>query len=306
MDSGTHGRGVATGNGPSAASADATGKDRYITLNGLRAHYVEWGEPGRPVIVMLHGLRSYARTFAPLAARLAGSHRILAVDARGRGDSDWDPQGEYYTSAYVSDLEQFADRLGLERFILLGHSMGGTTSYVYAARHPERVTALVVEDIGPGSSISGEGAERIKREMGDTPAEFPHYEAARAYWRTLRPGISEAALESRLNNTLRPGTCGRWLWKFDMPGIAKARLNSDPARQVDLWPHVEGLRCPTLVIRGGASDFLPAATAEAMTGRNPRVRAVEIPGAGHYVHDDAPDLFHHQIAQFLTDPEVNP
>ncbi|WP_079053726.1 alpha/beta fold hydrolase [Streptomyces graminilatus] len=308
MDSGTHGGGEPTGTttGPSAAGPDTTGEDRFITLNGLRAHYVEWGEPGRPPIVMLHGLRSYARTFEPLAERLADRYHVLAVDARGRGDSDWDPQGEYYTSAYVADLEQFADRLGLDRFILLGHSMGGTTAYVYTARHPERVTALIVEDIGPGSSISGEGAERIKREVGNTPTEFPTFEAARAYWRTLRPGISEAALASRLTHTLRPGTCGRWLWKFDMGGIAKARLNPDPARQVDLWPHVDGLRCPTLVVRGGASDFLPAATAEVMAARNPRVRAVEIPGAGHYVHDDAPDAFHHQIAQFLTNPEVNP
>jgi pimeloyl-ACP methyl ester carboxylesterase len=304
MGSGTRGVGEPPATGPSAAEPDATGTDRFITLNGLRAHYVEWGEPDRPAVVMLHGLRSYARTFAPLAARLAGSHRILAVDARGRGDSDWDPHGEYHTSAYVSDVEQFADRLGLERFTLLGHSMGGATSYVYAARHPERVTALIVEDIGPGSSVSGEGAERIRREMANTPAEFPHFEAARAYWRTLRPGISEAALASRLRHTLRPGTCGRWLWKFDVQGIARARLDPDPGRQADLWPHVEGLRCPTLVIRGGASDFLPEATAEAMVARNPRVRAVEIPGAGHYVHDDDPGSFCRLVEQFLTSPEV--
>ncbi|GGS16884.1 hydrolase [Streptomyces humidus] len=306
MDGSTHGVSEATGAGPSAGDPDATGEDRFITLNGLRAHYVEWGDPGRPAIVMLHGLRSYARTFAPLAARLADSHRILAVDARGRGDSDWDPHGEYYTSAYVGDLEQFADRLGLDRFVLLGHSMGGATSYVYAARHPERVTALIVEDIGPGSSISGAGAERIKREMAGTPTEFPDFEAARAYWRTLRPGISEAALASRLRHTLRPGSCGRWLWKADMAGIARARLDPDPARRLDLWPHIDGLRCPTLVIRGGASDFLPAATAEAMTARNPRVRTADIPGAGHYVHDDDPDSFCRLVEQFLTGREVTP
>ncbi|GGL08191.1 alpha/beta fold hydrolase [Streptomyces flaveus] len=287
-----------------AADTTAVGQDRFITLNGLRTHYVEWGYEDRPAIVMLHGLRSYARTFEPLAQRLGDRYRVLAPDARGRGDSDWDPKGEYYTESYVADLEQFADRLGLDRFVLLGHSMGGTTTYVYAARHPERVGAAVVEDIGPGSSLSGEGAKRIKREVANTPPDFPSQEAARAYWRDIRPNISEDALDSRLRHTLAPDGEGRWRWKFDLAGIAAARLDPDPARQVDLWPYVDALRCPTLIVRGGESDFLPAATMAAMTQRNPRIHTVEIPGAGHYVHDDAPDLFHHRLTRFLRSSEV--
>ncbi|MGP4006857.1 alpha/beta fold hydrolase [Streptomyces sp. 4N124] len=287
-----------------AADTTAVGQDRFITLNGLRTHYVEWGDEDRPAIVMLHGLRSYARTFEPLAARLADRYRVLAPDARGRGDSDWDPKGEYYTDSYVADLEQFADRLSLDRFVLLGHSMGGTTTYVYAARHPEQVGAAVVEDIGPGSSLSGEGAERIKREVANTPRDFPSREAARAYWRGIRPNISEDALDSRLRHTLVPDGEGRWRWKLDLAGIAAARLDPDPARQVDLWPYVEALLCPALVVRGGESDFLPAGTAAAMTTRNPRIHAVEIPGAGHYVHDDAPELFHHHLTRFLRSAEA--
>ncbi|MGC9541876.1 alpha/beta fold hydrolase [Streptomyces sp. UG1] len=287
-----------------ATDTAPVGRDRFITLNGLRTHYVEWGDEDRPPIVMLHGLRSYARTFQPLAERLADRYRVLAPDARGRGDSEWDPQGAYYTESYVADLEQFADRLGLDRFVLLAHSMGGTTAYVYAARHPERVGAAVVEDIGPGSSLSGEGAERIKREVADAPRDFASREAARAYWRGIRPNISDSALDSRLRHTLTPDEEGRWRWKFDLAGIAAARLDPDPARQVDLWPYVEALRCPTLVVRGGESDFLPVATAAAMARRNPRIHTVDVPGAGHYVHDDAPDLFHDHVTGFLRSAEV--
>jgi len=287
-----------------AADTTVVAKDRFITLGGLRTHYVEWGAEDRPTIVMLHGLRSYARTFEPLAERLGEGYRVLATDARGRGDSDWDPNGQYYTESYVADLELFTDRLGLDRFVLLGHSMGGSTTYVYAARHPERVVAAVVEDIGPGSSLTGEGAERIKREVANTPGDFPSREAARAYWRGIRPHITEDALDSRVRHTLAPDEEGRWRWKFDLAGIAAARLDPDPAGQVDLWPYVEALRCPTLVVRGGESDFLPAATAAAMARRNPRVHTVEIPGAGHYVHDDAPELFHHHLTRFLRSSEV--
>ena len=268
------------------ATKPATGTDRFTTLNGLRVHYVEWGAPDAPPVVLLHGLRSSARTWEPVATALADRYRIIALDHRGRGDSAWDPAGDYSTGAYVSDLEQLAGTLALERFTLVGHSMGGTNAIVYAARNPGRVRLLAVEDIGPGSSASGAGAERVRRELAQTPREFAAIAEARAYWRGVRPDISDAALESRVENTLRRLPDGRWAWKFDLDGIARARLDPDPARHVDLWPHVEGLRCPVLVIRGARSDFLSAATCAEMAARQPLLRWTEVAAAGHYVHDD--------------------
>jgi pimeloyl-ACP methyl ester carboxylesterase len=268
------------------ATKPATGTDQFTTLNGLRVHYVEWGAPDAPPVVLLHGLRSYARTWEPVATALADRYRIIALDHRGRGDSAWDPAGDYSTGAYVSDLEQLAGSLALERFTLVGHSMGGTNAIVYAARNPGRVRLLAVEDIGPGSSASGAGAERVRRELAQTPREFAAIAEARAYWRGVRPDISDAALESRVENTLRRLPDGRWAWKFDLDGIARARLDPDPARHVDLWPHVEGLRCPVLVIRGARSDFLSAATCAEMAARQPLLCWTEVAAAGHYVHDD--------------------
>jgi pimeloyl-ACP methyl ester carboxylesterase len=268
------------------ATKPTTGTDQFTTLNGLRVHYVEWGAPDAPPVVLLHGLRSYARTWEPVATALADRYRIIALDHRGRGDSAWDPAGDYSTGAYVSDLEQLAGSLALERFTLVGHSMGGTNAIVYAARNPGRVRLLAVEDIGPGSSASGAGAERVRRELAQTPREFAAIAEARAYWRGVRPDISDAALESRVENTLRRLPDGRWAWKFDLDGIARARLDPDPARHVDLWPHVEGLRCPVLVIRGARSDFLSAATCAEMAARQPLLCWTEVAAAGHYVHDD--------------------
>ena len=144
-------------------------RSHYLSLNGLRFHYLEWSSKRAPTIVMLHGLRAYARTWDKLAPRFQDRFRVLALDQRGRGETEWDPEANYYTDAYLADLEAFVDALELERFILVGHSMGGTTAYVYTARHPDRIERTVVENIGPGSAVEGAGSERIFREMSETP-----------------------------------------------------------------------------------------------------------------------------------------
>ncbi|HEX6524591.1 MAG TPA: hypothetical protein VF070_31990, partial [Streptosporangiaceae bacterium] len=118
------------------------------------------------------------------------------------------------------------------------------------------------------------------------PREFATLGAARAYWRGVRPGISNEALSSRVRHTLRQEADGRWVWKFDLEGIARARLDPRPGRHADLWPHVTALRCPTLVLRGARSDFLAATTCAEMAARQPLLTWTEIPEAGHYVHDD--------------------
>jgi pimeloyl-ACP methyl ester carboxylesterase len=179
--------------------------------------------------------------------------------------------------------------------------MGGSVTYAYAARHPEQVAAAVVEDIGPGSSTDTAGADRILREMAATPAGFGSLEEVQAYWRRIRPGVTNEALASRVANTVRPGSDGRWEWKLDMAGIAAARRRGDPARSIDLWACVEALRCPTLVIRGGRSDFLPVATCQAMAARQPLVQWREVTDAGHYVHDDAPEMYLQLLTAFLDE-----
>jgi esterase len=283
------------------AQRETEPSSHLVDVNGLTYRYLEWGDPRAPTVVLLHGLRSYAYTWDGVARALSGSFRLIAPDFRGRGDSEWDPEQDYYPDAYVADLESLIEELGLMRFALVGHSMGGTVAYAYAARHPERVQALVIEDIGPGSSTDTAGAERVLREMAETPAGFASLDEVHAYWRRIRPGVTDEALASRVENTVRPGADGRWEWKLDMAGIAAARRRSDPTRSIDLWACVDALRSPTLVIRGGRSDFLPAETCRAMAERQRRLRWCEIAEAGHYAHDDAPDAFIELVAAFLDE-----
>lgn len=272
----------------------------FVHSNGLRLLCRQWGRADAPPIVLLHGLRGFSGTWRTLAAALSGQYRLIAVDQRGRGESAWDPDCNYYTDAYLADLEAVVDWFGLRRFVLIGHSMGGTTSYVYASRHPQHLAALVIEDIAPGASIEGPGARRIVAEMSTMPESFASWSEARAYWRTQRATLSEDAIEQRVTESLRATPGGKIEWCYDARGIAQTRVKPDPSRIVDLWPIVLQLEVPTLIVRGERSDFCPAETVAKMCSHNARISSVTVQNAGHYVHDDAPLLFEQHLTAFLS------
>lgn len=268
----------------------------FKNRSGLNLHYLSWGQPERPVLIMLHGLRSYAATWHILAPLLAEEFYIVALDQRGRGQSDWAEYSTYQTEYYVHDLEDLIEELKAEQIVLLGHSLGGANALEFTRRHPEQVRALIIEDIGPGSSTQGEGAERILREMQATPLSFNLWDEAAAFWKKLRPLIDEQGIQSRLQHTLVEKQ-GRIHWRHDQEGIAKARLTFP---SIDLWPAVERLNCPTLFIKGGLSDFLSAETLRQIREKKHHVQAVEIAGASHYVHDDQTEQFNQTVQDFLN------
>ncbi|MYN14425.1 alpha/beta fold hydrolase [Pusillimonas sp. TS35] len=276
-------------------------REYFQTINGLRLRVLEWGDTSAFPVVMMHGIRGYAETFATLAQALAPEFRVIAYDQRGRGESEWDPAREYYTDAYVSDLQALIASLGLTRYDMLGHSMGGINAMVYAAQRPSGLRRMVIEDAGPGAFENSRGATRIRGELETTPVSFATWAQARDFMRGLRPGVTEAARESRLRNMLKPAAAGGYTWRYDHAGIAHTRLNPDPARVVDLWPCVERIACSTLVLRGGASDYLQASAAEEMTRRNACIEWADIPDAGHYIHDDQPALVSRVVREFLLD-----
>lgn len=267
----------------------------FTNRSGLRLHFLRWGASTGVPMVMLHGLRAYAQTWESLVQSLGEDYCVYALDQRGRGLSDWAKPATYHTQSYVEDLEDLIAYLGLQRFVLLGHSLGGANALEYARQHPGRLLGLIIEDIGPGSSSQGDGAARIRREMGQTPLRFESWEAARAFWQASRPGLSEHGLASRLTHSMQERE-GAITWRHDQKGIAEARLSIEPT---DLWPAVRALDCPSLFIRGARSDFLPPATLQAMSASNPHVQMVEVADASHYVHDDQVAIFNGLVADFL-------
>lgn len=279
-------------------------RTRRIDARDIGIHVREWGDPAAPAMVLLHGLRGYSGTWRNLAAALSDRWRMVAFDARGRGESDWDADRNYYTDAYLADLETVVDTLGLDRFVLVGHSMGGTTSYCYAAKHPQRLDALVIEDITAGSAVAGAGFERIVAEMAALPTRFEGWAEARAYWRKLRPGVSDAAIEERLFESMRAGDDGAVVWCYDAEGIAATRVAPQPARVVDLHPVITAIRTSTLVIRGGRSDFCNLVKVRELEAVNPALVHASVADASHYVHDDAPESFARLVEGFLAGLKV--
>jgi pimeloyl-ACP methyl ester carboxylesterase len=158
--------------------------DRFIDVNGLRLHYLDWGTPkaGAQPMLLLHGYTGHAHTWGFFAPAMKGSYHVIALDQRGHGDSAWAQDG-YSHERMVSDIEGFAAALGLERLVLIGLSMGGLNAMGYMGRGALRVDKLVIVDIGP--EIMAEGAGRIRTANGTAiPEEFDSQDAAYQFMRS--------------------------------------------------------------------------------------------------------------------------
>ena len=275
-------------------------QDKTVTVNGLNLHYLDWGTPGRPPLVLLHGLRGDAHSWDDVSAATCQQYRVLALDQRGRGDSDWAKDGDYTTDAYVADLAAFSDALGLDSFILCGHSMGGRNSITFAGRYPERLQKLIIVDVGPQSDPRG--TERIAREIREVPEEFDSFEAVVEYMGKQNRFASDSVLRRRLQYATRQLPNGKFVWRYDLAIRAQRRQGAETppaAPTVDLWPVLAGIPCPTLVVRGTETDLLPLEVAQRMERELPHGRLVEVPRSGHMVFEDNPDDFIAALRDFL-------
>jgi pimeloyl-ACP methyl ester carboxylesterase len=273
--------------------------DKTVVVQGLRLHYLEWGDPSSPTLIALHGLRGHGHSWDSFSAPMAGAYHILALDQRGRGDSDWAPDGQYTTGAYVKDLEGFCEALQLRHFILMGHSMGGLNSLVFTARHPAMVTRLIIVDIGPEGDP--QGAARITREMIAAQEAYTSFEALFEAQQKSNPLLSPEVLRRRLTyqtKTLPNGTIG---WRYDVEIRRQWREDRRPPRE-DLWPAIATIPCPTLIVRGLETDVLPPHVAQRMVQVMPKAQLAHVEQAAHMVMEENPEGFLRVVRDFLECP----
>ena len=279
-------------------AADTKPIDRHIDANGLRLHYLDWGNDGAPPMLLLHGFSGHAHTWDIFARAVCGGFHVLALDQRGHGDTEWAKDGAYAIDDHVGDIAAFHDRLDLGPVVLIGLSMGGRNAIRFTSLHPGKVEKLVVVDIGP--DIDPRGAERVRQTAANAPEDFASIDDAIEYLRRANPTMSpasEAALRSRVEHGVNQLPNGRYTWKYDKALRDQRRAGAQPP--IDLWPAVRQIKAPTLIVRGGASDVFSPDTAKRMLEMIPGSRFVEIPGAGHSVPAEAPVEFERAVREFL-------
>lgn len=253
-------------------------KHETITLNGLRLHYVDYGAPSpdAPVMVMLHGLTSAWGAWRRVAEHFAPRYRVVALDQRGHGESEWAAADQYDTDSYLSDLEQFVDGLGLDRFVLVGQSMGGHHTIAYTARHPERVIAAIANDIPP--SVNRGEVDYSQTYPGGRHRRFASIEEWLAPRREQNPFSPEWAHQLAAQELLREVE-GGYEPKYD----PNAPMRWAPS---DLWDEAKTISRPIFFIRGGRSRVLDAQTLQDMDMAIPTARSVTLEKAGHLTYWD--------------------
>jgi pimeloyl-ACP methyl ester carboxylesterase len=256
-------------------------QSKFVQANGLQLHYLDFGNPTAPPIICIHGLSGNAHNFDGLAPHLAHRYHVLSLDVRGRGDSAWGAAADYNPVVYVADLDATITALGLGRVSLIGTSMGGIISMIFAGGYPERVERLVLNDIGP--EIDPVGLQRITDYFTDAPTEFRDMTEVAAYYRANYPFLSNAPddeLFEFVRWAVKPTPEGGLTWKID-PAVRNIPRTGAAARPIDMWVPYARIQAKMLVIRGAESDILAAATTERMRTVVPGTQAVEIPGVGH-------------------------
>jgi pimeloyl-ACP methyl ester carboxylesterase len=286
-----------------AATADAEPTSQYLEANGIKLHLVDWGgDQNRHLILLLHGGAAHAHWWDYVAPQLTSYGRVLALDFRGHGRSDWIRPPEYGPPAYLEDVTAVIRHYGVP-VVLVGHSMGGAVAQWVTSNHPELIEALIVVDApaGPPPLWMRLMWRWRRRARGGTRPELDSAEHIVRKFRLSPPGtyltktqLAELALKGaeQLPN-------GKWAYRFDPETRAWRRITRGLQR-----PRLSRIKVPTLILRGAESVLVSASRASGMHRKIRGSKFVEIPAAHHHVPLDNPDGTTAAIGNFLEELEA--
>ncbi|MCW0212656.1 MAG: alpha/beta hydrolase [Pseudonocardia sp.] len=295
-------------NDPAAASRTSVRPGERVVFDGAAGKIVgdrwEATSARRGTALLLHGggqtRHSWFRTAAALAEH---GWTSIALDARGHGDSDWAPDGDYGTDGLVDDLAAVVAELGEpEPPLLIGASMGGMTSLMGQGERGDLARALVLVDIVP--KVEPDGVRRIMDFMGANPDGFASLDEVADAVRAYNPHRRRPPNPEGLRKNVRLRENGRWYWHWDP---AFLRIDSEPRRSTSYERArnaAAAVRVPTLLVRGAQSDIVSDEGVTELLELIPGARHVDVSATGHMVAGDDNDVFTRTVLDFLASQQV--
>lgn len=280
-------------------AGEGAGSQRYrdghfLVTDGLRLHYRDYpGNADKPPLLCLPGLTRNVKDFESFAERFSPGHRVLVLEFRGRGESDYDPiPARYVPPTYANDVIQFLDELTIEKAIFVGTSLGGLVTMAVAIICLDRIAASILNDVGP--ELSPIGLERIRNYVGGDSRFQSWDEAADILARNngkVPPSYTHADWVKMAHRVCREE---HGVIRFDYDqAIAIPFETSGATPRIDMWPLFQALgQKPLLVIHGQLSDLLSASGLQKMHDAVPAMKSVTVPGVGHAPMLDEPEAVH--------------
>lgn len=260
--------------------------------DGNALHGVDYGDIGKPPVLLIHGGAAHARWWDFVAPALAGSHHVIALDQRGHGDSEWTREWGYGTRHYVADLQAVISAWGLGPPVLVGHSMGGHNVMCYAGLHCETLRAMVVIDSPPSYP---DLAVAMLRELAEKPARrFDSLAEAIAGFRTIPSDTvaTREVLDHVAEHSFRLASDGKWEYKSDRRTMMREPMKA--------WDGLARLQRPALFLKAETS-VLKAGLAERMVAAMPQGRLEVVPNSHHHVLLDNPAGLASALRAFLAE-----
>ena len=278
-------------------------RTRYLSRNTVfnhqRFHFLEWGEPETPPVVLLHGGNQSAHAWDLVSLNLCRDYHVYALDQRGHGDSEWSRGAHYSVADMRADAEAFVGMAGTgSKPVLVGHSMGGMVSLALAVEHAELLDALVVVDIGP--EVGEAGTKMIRNFVGRN-IEFDDMEEFLDRVEKYDPYRSREHIQRTLKYNLIVRADGRYVSKSDRRRFESKGDDSKRLRHAPSLEMLKGLDLPVLVVRGGNSNVLEPDAAERFAAALPRGRLITVPNCGHNVASQNTPGFLAALRPFLSE-----
>ncbi|MFT7652205.1 MAG: pimeloyl-ACP methyl ester carboxylesterase [Limisphaerales bacterium] len=280
--------------------------DHVAQFGDIELHWLDWGNPDAPHVLLLHGGSLTAHTWDMAVLGLHHKYHFVALDQRGHGDSGWTPEANLALDSgdlMLADTKAFIDYLDLPDLALVGMSMGGINTIRYASRYGEHLRAVGIVDVAPVSMQEGQREMANYREATDILDSFEDF-VDRS--KKFMPHRAEAHLRYSLFHSLKQTDDGRYTWKRDTrprPVSSASELEASrisEKHEAELWDDVRQIQQPTLLFRGEESKILSAEIADRMIEELPNGELVSIARATHNVHSDNPVDFAVALDDFLA------